>query len=498
MSRWESLKEVVFGKKESQTAAIISTPGSAGNVLPIRGYDNFAKETYLKNVTAFRSILEIGRSVASVGWGHYRTIEGDKREKITDSILAQTIKRPNPQDSFEFIMLTAASYLAMSGDAYFEKITPLSGPNKEDVYEIYTHRPDRFQLKINPITGQLEKYFYKIDNRSTSWDVDSITGRCDILHLRNFHPLNDWYGAAPTESAAMEIDTSNAQTQWNMNLINNQCKPGMVYTLVGSAGEGFMDELDQYLRNEKAGVHNVGKNMILVGERGTKAEPYGLSPSDMDFSTGDLRLMRKIAMAYGVPPELLGIQDATYANRAEARLFFWENTIFYYLNYIKGEFNNWLFERGSNEFIDYNLDAIPAMAMKRDKLWERIEKSNFLTLDEKRELVGKDKYEPTEEPGSQIFIDASKIPIGIAAEQEGEEAIEEVEKSLRNQGYDEDEIDLMIGWGDYKTIEKQKFACECLNCGYKLVSEKHCADLKCPKCGGKMRRQERPGPGKSD
>jgi len=43
--------------------------------------------------------------------------------------------------------------------------------------------------------------------------------------------------------------------------------------------------------------------------------------------------------------------------------------------------------------------------------------------------------------------------------------------------------------------EKGKYNCECIKCGYRLSSEKHCKELKCPKCGGQMRRVERPGPG---
>jgi len=41
----------------------------------------------------------------------------------------------------------------------------------------------------------------------------------------------------------------------------------------------------------------------------------------------------------------------------------------------------------------------------------------------------------------------------------------------------------------------ETFNCECIKCGFKLESEKHCADIKCPECGGQMRRAERPGPG---
>jgi len=40
-----------------------------------------------------------------------------------------------------------------------------------------------------------------------------------------------------------------------------------------------------------------------------------------------------------------------------------------------------------------------------------------------------------------------------------------------------------------------EYDCECIKCGYKVKSKKHCKDLKCAKCGGTMRRAERPGPG---
>jgi len=43
--------------------------------------------------------------------------------------------------------------------------------------------------------------------------------------------------------------------------------------------------------------------------------------------------------------------------------------------------------------------------------------------------------------------------------------------------------------------EKAKYDCECIDCGYEMTSDKHCKEIKCPECGGTMRRAERPGPG---
>jgi len=45
--------------------------------------------------------------------------------------------------------------------------------------------------------------------------------------------------------------------------------------------------------------------------------------------------------------------------------------------------------------------------------------------------------------------------------------------------------------------DKQSYTCECIVCGHTLETEEHCVDLKCPECGGEMRRVDRPGPGRA-
>ena len=63
------------------------------------------------------------------------------------------------------------------------------------------------------------------------------------------------------------------------------------------------------------------------------------------------------------------------------------------------------------------------------------------------------------------------------------------------------------GWNFVPTIpvstdsnleSKETWVCECINkkCDYKIKTSKHCDKLKCPKCGSKLRRKGRPGPGK--
>jgi len=44
----------------------------------------------------------------------------------------------------------------------------------------------------------------------------------------------------------------------------------------------------------------------------------------------------------------------------------------------------------------------------------------------------------------------------------------------------------------------ENYSCECLKCGHTIQTKEHCRDIKCPKCGGEMRRSERPGPGQEN
>jgi HK97 family phage portal protein len=239
MSWIQNLKNKFWKEEKSKTFRLRSSTGYGGTVWSEHNYENFAKESYLKNVIAFRVIDIIAKNVSTPPWEHFRKLKDGTREQINDSWVNDLIKRPNPGEAWPYLMLKSAAYLVMSGNNFLERIKPETGPNKENIKELYSHRPDRFTFGLNKENGILEKYIYEINGQEIEFDIDPITQQSDILHLKNFHPTDDWWGAAATESAAREIDTFNAATEWNKNLLDNQGRPGMVFTLVGQAGDEF-------------------------------------------------------------------------------------------------------------------------------------------------------------------------------------------------------------------------------------------------------------------
>jgi len=165
-----------------------------------------------------------------------------------------------------------------------------------------------------------------------------------------------------------------------------------------------------------SGPENAGKNLIVEGDM-KDARPFGFSPHEMDFLEGNWDLARQVAMTFGVPSMLIGIPgESTYNNFKEAREYFWDTTIFFYLMLIKDEYNNWFFPDDDKTFVEYILDDVPALAPRRQEKWDMVEKSSTMTINEKREELGMEKT-----PGGDVLlIPATMIPLDMAGVSEEE------------------------------------------------------------------------------
>ena len=116
----------------------------------------------------------------------------------------------------------------------------------------------------------------------------------------------------------------------------------------------------------------------------------GFSPSDMEFQKTKESAAREIAIAFGVPPMLMGIPgDATYANYQEANRAFYRLTVLPLVQRVTAAVSHWL-SVFTDEAVELrpDLDQIPALAAERDQQWARVGAADFLTPAEKRVLLG--------------------------------------------------------------------------------------------------------------
>lgn len=110
----------------------------------------------------------------------------------------------------------------------------------------------------------------------------------------------------------------------------------------------------------------------------------------MEFQKTKEAAAREIALAFGVPPMLLGIPgDATYANYAEANRAFYRLTVLPMAGRVTAALSHWL-DGLTNERLELriDLDQVPALSVEREAQWRRVASASFLTDVEKRRLLG--------------------------------------------------------------------------------------------------------------
>jgi HK97 family phage portal protein len=273
----------------------------------------------------------------------------------------------------------------VSGNAYLERVDIDGVPR-----ELHPLRPDRVRVVPGP-DGWAQAWDYTVGGRSVRLEAPP-DGPSPVLHLALFHPLDDHYGLSPMEAAAAALDVHNAAGAWNKALLDNAARPSGALVYAGPAGATLGEEQFQRLKAElEAGFQgsaNAGRPLLL--ERGLDWKPLSLSPQEMDFVAAKAAAAREIALAFGVPPMLLGLPgDNTYANFAEANRSFWRQTVLPLAARTAQSLAHWLGPAWPGDLrLEPDLDRIDALSAERGELWSRVGAADFLTRDEKRAAVG--------------------------------------------------------------------------------------------------------------
>lgn len=392
---WRKSFRKIFARppatKASKTAPLLVQFGQHQPRFTPRQYDKLADEGYQKNVIAYRCIRLISQNAAMVPWLLYQR-DGEDKKCLGAHPLLDLLSRPNPMQSGAEFLEAVFSFFLISGNSYIEALGPMQGVPRE----LWTLRPDR--MRIIPGTGGVPAaYRYTIGGKSVDFPVDPKTEQAQLLHVKSFNPLDDWYGMSPLEAAAISIDQHNDAARWNASLLQTSGKPSgaLVYrpshpdaadTLTAEQRQALKTEIEQYF----SGAGNAGRPLVLEG--GLDWKEMSLSPKDMDWLAGKDVSAREVALAFHVPAQLIGVSGSlTFANFEQARLALYDDAVLPLLNRLKDELNNWLVPKfGEDLYIDYDLDKIEALSPRRQQVWDRVNSAGFLTANEKRDALGYD------------------------------------------------------------------------------------------------------------
>jgi HK97 family phage portal protein len=339
-----------------------------------RNYAAQAREGFMTNAIGYRCVRMIAEAASSVPLLIYQRAKEAETHPLLD-----ILTRPNPSQTGRELIENIVSYLLLAGNSFIEVSSLDNTPR-----ELMALRPDR--IKVVPgVDGWPDHYEYSVHGSIAKLPAESV------LHIRMFNPLDDYYGQSPLEAAQRSIDTHNSASAWNKSMLDNAARPSGALVFAAS-DEQLTAEQFERLKNELEtsyqGAANAGRPMVLEG--GLDWKEMGYSPKDMDFIAAKNSAAREIALAFGVPPMLLGIPgDNTYSNFTEANRTFWRQTVIPVLGKVTDAIGNFVGPQfGADLKLSFDLDQVEALSHDRDALWARVNAATFLSDDEKRAAVG--------------------------------------------------------------------------------------------------------------
>ena len=368
-------------QKASRAQALFALFAEAKPYWSPKNISDLAREGYAKNPVAYRCVRTIAEAVASLPLAMY-----DGLRELDRHPLLGLLARPNPRETRADFLEAVASHLLVAGNSYIELVAIAGEPR-----ELYALRPDRMKV-VSGREGWPEAYEYSVAGKSVRFEMQETEGAPPpILHIKLFNPADDHYGLSPLEAAHRALDIHNAASGWNKALLDNAARPSgaLVYSAAsGNLSQDQFERLKSELELNFQGAQNAGRPLLLEG--GLDWKSLSLSPKDMDFIEAKHAAAREIALAFGVPPMLLGIPgDNTFSNYQEANRSFYRGTAVPFANRLLSALTNWLAPAyGGALRLEPDLDQVQALSSERESLWRRVNEAGFLSDDEKRAAVG--------------------------------------------------------------------------------------------------------------
>ncbi|WP_300029385.1 phage portal protein [uncultured Roseobacter sp.] len=368
-------------QKASATGPVVAWQSSGRVAWSPRDAVSLTRTGFSGNPVGFRSVKLIAEAAAALP-----LVLQDADQRYETHPLMTLVSQPNPMQGRAELLEALYAQLLLTGNGYVEAVAGDAGAP----VELHILRSDRMSV-VPGADGWPVAYEYAVGGRKHRFDASGDVQ--PVCHIRSFHPQDDHYGFSPMQAAAMAVDVHNSASRWSKALLDNAARPSGAIVYKGAEGQGAMGN-DQYERlvsemeSHHQGARNAGRPMLLEG--GLDWKPMGFSPSDMEFQKTKESAAREIALAFGVPPMLLGIQgDATYANYQEAHRAFYRLTVLPLATRVTATLAHWIAGyTGEPLILKPDLDQVPALAAERDAQWSRVAGADFLTQAEKRALLG--------------------------------------------------------------------------------------------------------------
>ena len=235
----------------------------------------------------------------------------------------------NDDDSFTRTMQKVYTDMQATGNGYLEIGRTVRGEiGYVGHIPATTMRVRRLRDGYVQIIGQKVVYFRNFGAKNPN-PVTTDTRPNEIIHLKQYSPLNTFYGVPDIISAMNSLHGDQLASQYNIDYFSNKAVPRYVVTLKGAKlSADAEDKMFRFLQTGLKGQSHRTLYIPLPGDTDTNKVEFEMKPIENGIQEGSFERYRKqnrddILIAHQVPLSKLGGGDsgAIAAALAQDRTF---------------------------------------------------------------------------------------------------------------------------------------------------------------------------------
>lgn len=309
-------------------------------------------------------------------------------DPIRDHPLKQLLDTPNPYYAGELLWASTLSDWMISGNGYWLKLRSQG----DRVVQLWWVPSTMIEPKW-PDDGSAYLSHYEYTPNGEAIRLETR----DVVHFRylTLDPSNPRKGISPIASLAREIFTDDEAASYTAAMLRNVGVPPVVIS-PGKDARPTKEELEEVKSGfmEKTTGEHRGEPMVMRSE--THVQVLGFNPQQMDLRNVRGIPEERVSALYGIPAAVVGLgsglaNSKVGATMSEFREQAYENMITPTQRLLAAELRTQLlpdFGDPARLRIDFDLSQVRVLQEDQNALYERLNATAWMTLDEKRSAVG--------------------------------------------------------------------------------------------------------------
>ena len=368
-------------------------------------------DEYKRSIWTYIAVKAKAESIAGMPWLLKKRKKGED-EVIAEHEIVDFVEQPAPKLTWDEWCFEVVADLELMGNSFNEKVKQDTN-NEEYPYALALARLDpskiRYELDDDPkkILSPIKKYLYVPGVEASKTDYDPE----EILHIKYFDPTTPQAGLSPVQPAWDTLMLIRRALRYNISFFKNGGEPSIALMTEAKLDAAVRERMAaEWLARHSS--ESGASGGVAVLSHGIKAQPFGQTHRDMQFTTLKEDAVQEVLSAHRVPPVLVGLDLSSYASAATQLKVFNEQVAQPLLKRILDKLTMEVISEFGDEDLylepDYRKMEDPADAQQRKTFAIQLTQAGAMDLNELREEFGLPKKPELDKPEMQALPPGSK------------------------------------------------------------------------------------------